>query len=140
MSWKWISPRTVEAINRRQAGKGGDADTGQNGESSELAGVLVEVERMADLPDVTIHDLAAGYLAGLAGRKPFRSRNSETGFVVAGTFLLMNDFRIDASNDEVRSLIGQIDGGAVDAADIGRWFRKKAAPPDAAYLVPQQDQ
>lgn len=68
-------------------------------------------------------DLAAAYAFGLARNHPFIDGNKRTAFVVSEMFLLLNGWRLTASDaDCIIQFLG-LAAGDVSEGQIAEWFR-----------------
>lgn len=59
----------------------------------------------------TIHEQAAAYLFHLAKNHPFVDGNKRTAFAVMDTFLNLNGYRLNLSQDEAYNLVMQVATG-----------------------------
>lgn len=73
-----------------------------------------------------IKDMAAAYLFHLCSNHPFVDGNKRTALAAAETFLLLNGFRLRASDPQVETLVLDLAAGRTSKAAVVRWFRAHA--------------
>jgi death on curing protein len=88
----------------------------------------------------TVFELAATYAFGIARNHPFVDGNKRTAFVASVLFLRMNGQQLFAEQAEAAVVFLRLAAGEFSEAELAEWFRDHASPPDAAFLVPEQDQ
>jgi death-on-curing protein len=71
--------------------------------------------------------LAALYAAGISGNHPFIDGNKRAAFA-AGTFLLVNGFRLAVSKPEATEKVLALAAGSLDEAGFADWLRAVAVP------------
>ena len=74
----------------------------------------------SDLPEV-----AAAYLFYICRNHPFIDGNKRTALVVSRTFLLLNGFNINASQEEKYLTFLKLAEGKIDEEELTKWFRGK---------------
>lgn len=72
--------------------------------------------------------LAALYAAGISGNHPFIDGNKRAAFAAAGTFLLVNGFRLVVSRAEATEKVLALAAGSLDEAGFADWLRAVAVP------------
>jgi len=76
------------------------------------------------LPD--IYHMAAGYLVHIVKNHPFIDGNKRTGMMTAITFLGYNDIYINATNEEIYTLVIQVASSQkVSEESVAQFFREK---------------
>ena len=73
-------------------------------------------------PDVAT--LAAAYAYGIARNHPFIDGNKRTSLVAARTFLLVNGFNIDASQEEKYLTFLRLASGGMEESELAEWLRQ----------------
>lgn len=138
MSWRWLGRRVVVAAHLRQiqrhGGPQGIRDEGM------LDSALARPQNLAAYGNPNIFDLAASYAFGIARNHPFLDGNKRIAFVTAVLFLRLNGHEFRADPAEAAVLFIRLAAGEVSEAELSEWLRRNSAPPDATYLVPEQDQ
>jgi death on curing protein len=79
-----------------------------------------------DLHD-TVLEKAAAYLFHLVKNHPFVDGNKRVGLAVCLVFLRLNDIAIDASDDDLVSLVLGVAGGATSKADVAVFLARHVA-------------
>lgn len=67
--------------------------------------------------------LAAAYAFGLCKNHGFLDGNKRTAYVVAETFLDLNGYAVEASDEEVVSTMLAVASGVMAEAQLAKWFR-----------------
>jgi death-on-curing protein len=67
--------------------------------------------------------LAAAYAFGIVRNHPFVDGNKRIGFVVAVTFLVLNDYLFSAPEADVVTTILRLASGELPEAELADWFR-----------------
>jgi death-on-curing protein len=79
-------------------------------------------------PDVSLADLAAAYLFGLAKNHGYLDGNKRIGFAAAAAFLGANGVRLDADEDEAYDyVVGMVEGRFTEQ-DVALWIARRAEP------------
>ncbi len=122
---KWILEETVYAIHSRQIAEHGGIDgiRDKNLLSSALArpqNLLTYVE------NVEISQLAASYAFGIAKNHPFLDGNKRTAYVVMRTFFLINEFDIEATQEEKYITFLKLAEGTISEAELVEWIKEKS--------------
>ena len=76
----------------------------------------------------TIPSMAAAYLFHLCQNHPFVDGNKRTGANAAITFLLINDWELDVSEDELVELVGSVGSGAMSKAALTESLEARCRP------------
>lgn len=72
----------------------------------------------------TIHEQAAAYLFHLAKNHPFVDGNKRTAFAVMDTFLNLNGYRLNLSQDEAYTLVMQVATGEMSKEDLAAFLQQ----------------
>ncbi len=73
-------------------------------------------------PDAS--DLAAAYAFGIARNRPFVDGNKRTAAVVSETFLMLNGYRLTATDAELVVAFIALAGGELSEEEMADWFRQ----------------
>ena len=76
----------------------------------------------------TIPSMAAAYLFHLCQNHPFVDGNKRTGANAAITFLLINDWELDVSEDELVDLVLSVTSGAMSKSVLTETFGERCRP------------
>lgn len=122
---KWLLEETVYAIHRRQIAEHGGSD-GVRDEGL-LLSALARPQNLYAYSDETpdISALAASLAYGIAKNHPFIDGNKRTALVVSRTFLLLNGFNIEASQEEKYLTFLKLAEGNLSEEELADWFREK---------------
>jgi death-on-curing protein len=123
--WTWIPRDAVLAIHDQQISEHGGIPGARD-----LAVIEFALARPRNLmaygkPDAAA--LAAAYAFGLCRNRGFFDGNKRTAYVAAETFLDLNGYAMEASDEEVVNTMLAIASGAMSEAQAAKWFRSFAA-------------
>ena len=125
MSWVWIATEVALAAHAEQlAEHGGGEGVRDAGALESAMGRPVDKAAYGD-PDAAA--LAAAYAFGLARNHPFVDGNRRTAAVIAETFLVLNGYRLDASDAELVVAILSLAAGELAEDELADWFRAHIA-------------
>jgi len=120
----WLLEEAVRAIHERQIAEHG----GSSGLRDEglLQSALARPQHLwaygEPPPDAAA--LAAAYAFGIARNHPFIDGNKRTALVAARTFLLINGFDLDASQEEKYLTFLQLAKGEIEEDSLAEWIRQ----------------
>ena len=121
---KWLLEETVYAIHKRQIAEHGGGD-GLRDEGLLLSALARPQNLLAyseETPDISA--LAASYGFGIAKNHPFIDGNKRTALVVARTFLLLNEFSLNASQEEKYLTFLKLAEGNLSEEELAAWIRE----------------
>lgn len=75
-----------------------------------------------------IFDLAAQYASALTRNHPFQDGNKRVGLTVAGAFLEMNGYRLEAPEADAVSAMLALSTHGLDEKGFADWLRTNSAP------------
>lgn len=122
---KWLLEETVQAIHKRQIAEHGGSD-GVSDEGLLLSALARPQNLLAyseDSPDISA--LVASLAYGIAKNHPFIDGNKRTALVVARTFLLLNGFNIEATQEEKYLTFLKLAEGNLSEERLAGWIREK---------------
>lgn len=124
----WISERVVVAIHRRQlaehGGLEGIRDEGLlQSALSRPKNLLAYSQSSPDLAS-----LAAAYAYGIVQNHPFVDGNKRTAYVVMRTFLKLNGYDIQASDEEKYQIWIDLAAGKLVEEELASWIREHLSP------------
>jgi death-on-curing protein len=118
---KWISKQAVLAIHGRllaeHLGAAGLVDEGL------LDAALASPKNHFAYERVDIVRLAAAYAHALTQNHPFADGNKRVALTVAGVFLELNGFRLDASEQDAAQATRALSSREIDEAAFATWLR-----------------
>jgi death-on-curing protein len=122
---KWILEEAVYAIHQRQISEHGGID-GIRDENL-LSSALARPQNLESYSEnVQISQLAASYAFGIAKNHPFLDGNKRTAYVVIRTFLLLNGFDINASQEEKYLTFLKLAEGSLTEHELFEWIKEKS--------------
>jgi death-on-curing protein len=124
-AWVWIATEVALAAHAEQlAEHGGGEGVRDAGALESAMGRPVDKAAYGD-PDAAA--LAAAYAFGIARNHPFVDGNRRTAAVIAETFLVLNGYRLDASDAELVVAILSLAAGELAEDELADWFRAHIA-------------
>ncbi|MDQ3636190.1 MAG: type II toxin-antitoxin system death-on-curing family toxin [Acidobacteriota bacterium] len=121
---KWILEETVYAIHSRQIAEHGGIDGIRD--KNLLSSALARPQNLfAYGENVEISQLAAAYAFGIAKNHPFLDGNKRTAYVVMRTFLLINGFDIEATQEEKYIIFLKLAEGSLSEEALVQWIKDK---------------
>ena len=126
--WYWLTREAVIAMHEDQLAEhgGGVGLRAQDLLDTALAKPLQLVAYGDPPPDAAA--LAATYAYGLARLHPFIDGNKRTSLVAAESFLALQGFDLDATDEECVRIWLQIATGELDEPAIAEWLRARLQP------------
>lgn len=121
---KWLLEETVYAIHRRQIAEHGGID-GVRDKGLLLSALARPKNILIYVEDVDIASLAASYAYGLAKNHPFVDGNKRTALVIMRTFLLLNGYDLNASQEEKYLAFLKLAEGNLSEEELLEWIREK---------------
>jgi death on curing protein len=121
---KWLLEETVYAIHKRQIAEHGGGD-GLRDEGL-LLSALARPQNLLAYSDETPHifALAASLAYGIAKNHPFVDGNKRTALVVSRTFLLLNGYNLDTSQEEKYLTFLKLAEGNLSEEELADWFNE----------------
>lgn len=124
--WVWVTTAVAEAAHAEQiAEHGGGGDGLRDRGLFESAMARPHNQALYGDPDAAA--LAAAYAYGLARNHPFIDGNKRIAAVVSETFLLLNGYRLTATDAELVVAFLELAAGNLTEADLADWFRQHIA-------------
>ena len=124
--WVWVTPAVAEAAHAEQiAEHGGGGDGLRDRGLFESAMARPHNQVLYGDPDAAA--LAAAYAYGLARNHAFIDGNKRIAAVVSETFLLLNGYRLTATDAELVVAFLELAAGNLTETDLADWFRQHIA-------------
>ncbi|EQB30960.1 type II toxin-antitoxin system death-on-curing family toxin [Sphingobium ummariense] len=125
--WIWVTPAVALAAHAEQiAEHGGGGDALRDHGLFESA--MARPQQLVHYGDPDAAALAAAYAYGLARNHPFVDGDKRIAAVVSETFLLLNGFRLAASDAELVVAFLDLAAGTLSEDELADWFREHLAP------------
>lgn len=125
ISWLWIATDVALAAHAEQLAEHGGGEGVRDTGALESAMARPVNLSLYGEPDAA--GLAAAYAFGIARNHPFVDGNKRTAAVVAETFLMLNGWRLEASDAELVVAILALAAGELSEPDLPDWFREHIA-------------
>lgn len=125
MEPKWIRVEAVVAIHRRQIAEHGGSD-GVRDQGLLLSALARPQNLLAYREDVDIAALAAAYAFGIAKNHLFIDGNKRTALVVLRTFVSLNGYDLDASEEDKYTTILNLAEGSLTEEQLAEWVRSRS--------------
>ena len=124
--WKWLNRKVLLLLHDESLAEHGGASGLRDEEllNSALARPLNPA--LYEQPDVA--SLAASYGVGLAKNHAFVDGNKRAAFLAIGLFLMVNGFRLNATQAEATLTIQDVAAGEIDEATLAQWIRTHIQP------------
>jgi death-on-curing protein len=124
--WVWVVPAAGLAVHAEQMAEHGGGDGVRDAGLFESAMARPRNLALYEEPDVAA--LAAAYAFGIARNHPFVDGNKRTAAVVCETFLMLNDYRLGATDAELVVAILALAAGDMSETDLADWLRSHISP------------
>jgi death-on-curing protein len=121
---KWLLEETVYVIHKRQIAEHGGGD-GVRDEGLLLSALAKPQNLLAYVENADIASLAAALAFGIAKNHPFIDGNKRTALVVMRTFLLLNEFNINANQEEKYLIFLRLAEGNLSEEELSEWVRER---------------
>ena len=120
-AWRWLSSDVLYAVHAEQLAEHGGLAGLRDANALESA--LARAEQLAHNGSPDGAELAAAYGFGIARNHPFSDGNKRTAFVATELFLVLNGFKLRATDaDCVMPMLG-VAAGDIDEASFAAWIR-----------------
>ena len=120
-AWRWLSSDVLYAVHAEQLAEHGGLAGLRDANALESA--LARAEQLAHNGSPDGAELAAAYGFGIARNHPFSDGNKRTAFVATELFLVLNGFKLRATDaDCVMTMLG-VAAGDIDEASFAAWIR-----------------
>lgn len=126
MEPRWLDRKVVDAIQEDQRQQHG-GNTGVLNSGS-IDSALGRPRNRFVCEGAGLFVCAAAYVFGIAKNYGYQDANKRTAYMVALTFLRINGFRIQASPEEIITLMLDVATDLIDESGIEEWFESRATP------------
>lgn len=120
MTPEWVLLKVIKEAHKEQI----EAHGGSEGIRDEgiLLSALARPENLAAYGAPTLFELATAYASGIVRNHPFVDGNKRTGFLAAFTFLYINGYLLQVSNDEAVTMMLGLASRDIDEATFTKWL------------------
>lgn len=120
-AWRWLSSDVLYAVHAEQLAEHGGLAGLRDANALESA--LARAEQLSHNGSPDGAELAAAYGFGISRNHPFSDGNKRTAFVATELFLVLNGFKLRATDaDCVMTMLG-VAAGDIDEASFAAWIR-----------------
>jgi death-on-curing protein len=119
--WTWVALEVAIAAHSEQLAEHGGGEGVRDLRLLESAMARPQNLAAYGAPDAA--DLAAAYAYGIARNHPFIDGNKQTAAVVSETFLVLNGFRLGATDAELVVAFLALAAGELSEEETADWFR-----------------
>ncbi len=120
--WRWIDRRALDLLHDESLATHGGA-SGLRDEGL-LESALARPLNLAAYGSPEVWDLAAAYGVGLAKNHAFVDGNKRAAFLAVGLFLVLNGYRLTASQADATLTMLAVASGQMDETTFARWLRE----------------
>jgi len=125
--WIWIAVDVAVAAHAEQLAEHGGGEGVRDMRLLESA--MARPQNLASYGQPDIAELAAAYAFGIARNHPFVDGNKRTAAVVSETFLVLNGYRLEASDAELVVAFLALAAGELSEEEMADWFRTHSQEP-----------
>jgi death-on-curing protein len=124
--WKWITRQVLLLLHEESLAEHG----GSSGLRDEglLDSALARPLNLALYEQPDLARLAASYGVGLAKNHAFVDGNKRVAFLAVGLFLVINGYRLVASQAEATLTMLDVAAGEIDEVTFAQWIRLHMVP------------
>jgi death-on-curing protein len=124
---RWVPRRVVDAAHLDQLREHGGLP-GVRDENALEAALGRARQKWHYQPDTDLATLAAAYAFALAKAHAFSDGNKRTAFLAAMIFLGLNDRDLEATEEEVVTIMVSLAAGHLDEDALAAWMRPRLIP------------
>ena len=124
--WKWLNRKVLLLLHDESLAEHGGASGLRN--EGLLDSALARPLNLALYEQPDVASLAASYGVGLAKNHAFVDGNKRAAFLAIGLFLMVNGFRLKATQAEATLTILDVAAGEIDEATLAQWIRTHIQP------------
>jgi death-on-curing protein len=121
--WLWVAVETAGAAHAEQLAEHGGGEGVRDARLLESA--MARPRNLEAYGNADAAGLAAAYAYGIARNHPSVDGNKRTAAVVAETFLILNGYRLTASDAELVVAVLALAAGELSEEETAEWFRER---------------
>jgi death on curing protein len=121
--WVWLDPAVILAVHEEQLSEHGGAAGVRD--AGLLESALSRPRNLAHYGQPDGFELAAAYAFGLARNHPFIDGNKRSAFVATELFLMLNGWRLTATDVDCVMVMLSLAAGDIDEAHFAQWLRER---------------
>ena len=124
--WVWIDPAVVLAVHDEQLAEHGGAAGVRD--AGLLDSALARPRNLAHYGAPDAFELATAYAFGLVKNHPFADGNKRSAFVAAELFLMLNGWRLTATDADCVLTMLALASSDIDELRYADWLRSNTQP------------
>ena len=121
---EWLDEQDVVAIHRRQIAEHGGSEGVRD--QGLLQSALARPQNAFHNHFISLARLAAAYAFGIAKNHAFMDGNKRTALVVSLTFLRVNGYKVNSSQEENYRTFYALAEGKLSEEELAGWFENRA--------------
>ena len=121
--WLWVAVETAKSAHSEQLAEHGGGDGIRD--LALLDSAMARPRNLAAYGDPDAAALAAAYACGIARNRPLVDGNKRTAAVVSETFLVLNGYRLTATDAELVVAFVALAAGELSEEEMADWFRER---------------
>ncbi len=121
--WRWVALDVAATTHAEQLAEHGGGEGVRDERLLESA--MARPRNLAAYGDPDAVALAAAYAYGIARNHPFVDGNKRTAAVVSETFLVLNGYRLTATDAELVVAFVALAAGELSEEEMADWFRER---------------
>lgn len=123
-NWRWVALDVARTAHAEQLAEHGGGEGVRD--PALLESAMARPRNLAAYGKPDVAALAAAYAYGIARNHPFVDGNKRTAAVVSETFLILNGYRLTASDAELVVGFVALAAGELTEEEMAEWFRERA--------------
>jgi death on curing protein len=129
--WIWLDRQVLLAVHDEQLAEHG----GQIGvrDMTLFESALARAQQVAAYGEPDVATLAAAYGYGISRNHPFLDGNKRTAFVAVELFLMLNGYRLAASDVDCVLTMLDVASGQISEAEFAAWIQKHLATDNESH-------
>jgi len=124
--WVWIATDVAMAAHAEQLAEHGGGEGVRD--AGLLESAMARPRNLADYGKPDAAALAAAYAFEIARNHPFVDGNKRMAAIVMETFVMLNGFRLDASDAELVVAMVALAAGELAEDELADWLRENISP------------
>ena len=121
--WRWVALDVAVTAHAEQLAEHGGGEGVRD--MTLLESAMARPRNLAAYGKPDAATLAAAYAYGIARNHPFVDGNKRTAAVVSETFLILNGYRLTASDAELVVAFVALAAGELSEEEMADWFRER---------------
>ena len=126
--WSWVTLDVAATAHAEQLAEHGGGEGVRD--VTLLESAMARPRNLAAYGKPDAAALAAAYAFGIARNHPFVDGNKRTSLVVSETFLILNGYRLTASDAELVVAFVALAAGELSEEETADWFRERVEKVD----------